>query len=261
MALLKRFVQKLKAQPATEAPKASPTPKPDLSFLVPLNKLLEGRQLLSVSRARESTASEGTVDAGALYQSLLLTVDAERGLIWLDHLFPAAAGLKAGETLVLSHTRGTEITRFSGPILSPDEAGTAGALALPLPRQVYQGPRRRWPRLAVFGWHPISAQLAVPGLPLLNAEVLDLSAQGLRLSLSGDRRPFLKHRDILPLCEFKVHPGSRLRCRVEVCAFRLSQKPWRQTQVSLRFVDLADNKHRLLADFVLERSARARQVA
>jgi len=248
MTLLKRFVRKLKAQPTEPSPKETSSPKLEPGLVAPLNELLERRQLLRVSR----TLDDGSDDAVG-YQSLILALDMERGLIWLDHLFPAAHGLKAGETLVLSHSRGTEITRFSGQVVSPDAAGTAGALALALPRQVYQGPRRRWPRLAVFGWHPISAQLAVPGLSPLNGEVLDLSVQGLRLSLSGDRRPFLKHRDILPLCEFKVHPGLRLRCRVQVCGHSLNSKPWRQTQVSLRFVDLTPDKHRLLADFVEER--------
>ena len=248
MVLLKRFVRKLKAQPTESTPKETTAPKFDPELVAPLKELLERRQLLRVSRTMG-----GGIEEAISYQSLLLALDVERGLIWLDHLFPAAPNLKAGETLVLSHSRGTEITRFSGQVVGPDAAGTAGALALSLPRQVYQGPRRRWPRLAVFGWHPISAQLAVPGLSLLNGEVLDLSAQGLRLSLSGDRRAFLKHRDILPLCEFKVHAGLRLRCRVQVCGHGLNAKPWRQTQVSLRFVDLTPDKRRLLADFVEER--------
>jgi len=256
MALFKRFVRKLKAQPTEPRPKGTTAPQLDPGLVAPLNELLERRQLLRVSRRMDGGIEE---DIG--YQSLLLALDTERGIIWLDHLFPAASDLKAGETLILSHTRGTRITRFSGQVLAPDGDRTAGALALSLPRQVYQGPRRYWPRLAVFGWYPISAQLAVPGLSLLNGEVLDLSARGLRLSLSGDRRPFLKHRDILPLCEFKVRPGLRLRCRVQVCGHSLSTRPWRQTQVSLRFVDLSPDKRRLLADFVEEQMAQPRQVA
>lgn len=256
MALLKRLVRKFKAQPTETHPKEASPPKLDPGLVAPLNALIERRQLLGVSRA-----SECITEDEAVYQSLLLALDPQRGLLWLDHLFPTTPDLKTGETLVMTHTCGTEVTRFSGQVLSPDEAGTTGALALSLPRQVYQGPRRRWPRLAVFGWHPISAQLAVPGLPLLSGEVLDLSAQGLRLSLSGDRRAFLKNRDILPLCEFRVHPGLRLRCRVQVCGHGLSPKPWRQTQVSLRFVDLAPDKHRLLADFVEEQMTLPRKVA
>jgi len=90
---------------------------------------------------------------------------------------------------------------------------------------------------------------------------MDLSAQGLRLSLSGNRRAFLKPRDLLPLCEFRIHSGLRIRCRARVCAYRLSQKPWRQTQLSLQLVDLDPNKHKLLARFIQQQLARARQAA
>lgn len=250
MALLRALLQKFSANDSVEAPVAAPqsrAPEPDC--VKHLRPLVERRQLLAIRhRGRE-------------YQSLILALDTERQLLWLDELFPRAIELEPGEELTLSHHINGQVFEFTAPVVGWSTPQRTGGLALPLPEQFYFGPRRRWPRLDVFGWYPISARLGVPGLSPLCGEVLNVSAGGLRLGLTGDWRPFLHHRDILPLCEFTVAPGLRVRCRVQVCAFNLSHRPWRQTRVSLAFVDLAPEVQSELAAFVGEKQALAVEAA
>lgn len=236
MALFTQLLHRLAPAEKPATPPAAPRPEPE--SVRRLRPLLEHRHLLKVE-----------LD-GQEHQSLLLAIDVERGLIWLDELFPRALTLQPGSELTVSHHRGGQLVQFSGPVVGwgPD-MGLSG-LALPLPQDVYTGPRRRWPRLAVYGWQPISARLAVPGLSPLSCEVLNLSAGGVRLAVTGDWRPFLRRRDLLPLCQFTVAPGLQVRCRVRVCDFGLSHRPWRQTRISLAFVDLAPDRQRQLASFV-----------
>ncbi|WP_024460457.1 flagellar brake protein [Marinimicrobium sp. LS-A18] len=245
MALLRALLQKLSANEPTERPAPTPqAPAPEAECVKHLRPLAERRQLLAVRHQ------------GSEYQSLILALDTQRQLLWLDELFPRALNLEPGDELTVSYHENGRLFEFSAPVVGWSTPQRSGGLALPLPEQFYLGPRRRWPRLDVFGWYPISARLGVPGLSPLCGEILNLSAGGIRLGLTGDWRPFLHHRDILPLCEFTVAPGLKVRCRVRVCAFNLSQRPWRQTRVSLSFVDLPSETQNALAAFVINQQSR-----
>jgi len=115
MTLLKRFIQKLKAQPtAPAAASQKPVrPRPEPEVIEPLKRLQERRQLL---RVHTNPNEAGNPEAS--YQSMLLALDLERGLIWLDHLFPRVSHLKPGETLTLSHSEGWHITQFTSRLIS-----------------------------------------------------------------------------------------------------------------------------------------------
>lgn len=244
MALLNQLLHKMTPKSAPANPRATlPPPEPESARQ--LRPLLDGKRLLTVQ-----------ID-GREYQSLLLALDCARGLLWLDELFPHARQLLVGSQVTVSHYQNHQLIEFTGPVVGFGRGG----FALPLPESVYCGPRRRWPRLEVFGWHPISAQLAMPGRSPVSAEVHNLSAGGVRMSLSGDWRAVLTCGDILPLCAFTVAPGIRIRCRVRVCAFTLSQKPWRQTRISLAFVDLDSQSRDDLARFVEYTMSADREVA
>lgn len=251
MATLMHFFNKLAPSPA----KAGPTETHPAQFATTyesvhrLRPLLEHKRLLTVELA------------GQEYQSLLLAMDIERGLIWLDELFPRVRALETGDRLHVSYHHNGQAIRFSAPVAGWGSPAGVNGIALPLPQEVYSGPRRRWPRLEVFGWHPISARLAIPGRAPVSGEVLNLSAGGLRLGVTGDWRPFLRRGELLPLCEFTAAPGLRIRCRARVCAFNISQRPWRQTRVSLAFVDLQPELQQSLVRFVEQHLASAPRVA
>ncbi len=250
MALLRALLQKFSANDTAEVPAPASQPRgPEAECVEHLRPLVKRRQLLAIRhRGRE-------------YQGLILALDTERQLLWLDELFPRALDLEPGDELTLSYHNNGHVLEFTVPVVGWSTPQRTEGVALPLPEDFYFGPRRRWTRLDVFGWYPISARLGVPGLSPLCGEVLNVSAGGLRLGLTGDWRPFLHHRDILPLCEFTVAPGLRVRCRVKVCAFNLSHRPWRQTRVSLAFVDLAPETQRELATFINNKQALAAEAA
>lgn len=251
MAILTRFLSKLTAAPSNADPiETQPALSAALSESVRrLRPLLEHKRLLTVELA------------GREYQSMLLAMDTERELIWLDDLFPRAKTLGTDDQLQVSYYHKRHAIRFSGPVLGRGSPAGVNGVALPLPQEVYSGPRRRWSRLEVFGWHPISARLAIPGHALVSGEVLNLSAGGLRLGIPGDWRPFLRRGELSPLCEFTVEPGLRIRCRIRVCAFNISQRPWHQTRVSLAFVDLQPELQQSLAQFVEQNLASFPRVA
>jgi hypothetical protein len=65
---------------------------------LPLWELQKTRQLLEV---KIGSASRG-------YQSMILAVDIERGLLWLDDLFPQQFMLDEGDYITLRHHRNNE---------------------------------------------------------------------------------------------------------------------------------------------------------
>lgn len=235
---LNRFVTTDETRPAPIEP-ALGRPEPESVSL--LRPLALRRQLLTVRVGQQP------------YQSLILALDIERKLLWLDDLFPRTASLMIGETVNVEHPMHHQLLSFSVPVAGWSASGQQGGIALPLPEKISIGPRRRWPRLDVFGWHPISARLTIPGCEPVSGEILNISAGGVRLSLSGDWRARLRHGDILPLCEFKVCDQIRIRCRVRVCAYGLTHRPWRQTRLSLAFEDIHPSVQQALAVYI-ERS-------
>lgn len=250
MALLRALLHKFSANDTLPEPtREASAPVPEPACLKQLQPLVEGRQLLSIRHR------------GRDYQSLILALDPKRRLVWLDEPFPRLLELEPGDPLTVRHHHQGQLLEFTAPLLGWSGPNRTGSLSLPMPTDLYQGPRRRDPRLDVFGWYPISARLAVPGLSPLSGEIHNLSAGGLRLALSGDWRAFLRHGDVLPLCQFAVEPGLFVRCRVRVCAFNLCHRPWRQTRLSLAFVDLPQADRTALARFVARHQQSSQRAA
>lgn len=227
MTLLRTALQKL-APKAPEVTPVSPAPLPDPTRYRELAQLCAQRQLLTVMPSEHRRS----------YQGMILALDIERELLWLDDLFPRCSLLTPGDKLTISHHKAGDILRFEAIIVALGrQVGTSGmALALPAPPR-YR-PRRQWPRLAMDGRAPVRVKLALPGAGPQYGQLLNISAGGLRLALPGNWLTTLRHGDQLPLCELTPTPGLTIRCRARLCAFNTGYRPWRQTYISLAFVGL-----------------------
>ncbi len=211
-----------------------------------LEQLCSQRQLLKVA----VTGYTGS------YQSMILAIDQERSLIWLDDLFPSQRHLSAGDDLEISHHRNGELISFKAPILALGQrfGATGIALALPVEAPRYR-PRRQWPRLELSTRQALSATLAIAGKGPVQARVLNISAGGLRLALAGNWLSHFRHGELLPLCELTLLAGIKIRCRARVCAFNISQNPRRQTEVSLAFKNLDPVVQQNLRHYIAARTA------
>jgi len=206
----------------------------------PLYQLLNQRQILEV-KIEGSTLS---------YQTLVLAIDIQRGLLWLDDLFPKQHLLEVGDRITLRHHRNGEQLTFSSPVLAWGNNYGANGLAILLPEHVSYIPRRQFKRADISDRSSLSLKLRAVGHEAIYASVLDISSGGLRASVPGNLLGQLRHGALLPLCELVLSDELTLRCSARVRSFRLLRLPHRHTQISIEFVDLPFERQQQLQQFI-----------
>lgn len=207
---------------------------------LPLWQLLNQRQLIEVKVEGSSLS----------YQTLILAIDIQRGLLWLDDLFPNQHVLEIGDQISLRHHRNGEQLSFSSPILAWGSNYGANGLAIMLPDHLSYSPRRQFRRADMSDKPSLSLKLRAIGQDITYGSVLDISSGGLRASVPGNMLGQLRHGALLPLCEFTLSDELTIRCSARVRSFRLLRTPHRHTQISIEFVDLPTERAQQLQQFI-----------
>lgn len=226
---------------ATEPETALPTNKIPERYL-PLAELHTQRQLLEVRITGTSR----------VYQSMILAIDVERGLLWLDDIFPQQLLLEAGDEIALRHHRNGEQLVIRAPIVAMGSTYDALGFAIALPEFVYYMPRRSAPRFIVGHQSPLSVKIRTLGQEPSYGTLQDISTGGLRLIVAGNMLPYLRHGALLPMCEVDISDELQIRCRARICAFRIGRSPYRHTQISVEFIDMEEETRAALARFLRE---------
>jgi c-di-GMP-binding flagellar brake protein YcgR len=204
----------------------------DLNACLPLMQLQESRQLLEVKWGSSSR----------VYQTIILAVDIQRGLIWVDELFPHQYTLDIGDSLTLRHHRkGEELILETHVIAMGNQFGTQG-IALSIPEQIQWQPRRRQTRFGLSGASTL-VKIRTLGAEPCYGKLQDISTGGFSVSLSGNLLAQLRHGALLPLCEMTLDDQIHIRCKGRVCAFRIEREPFRSTRICVQFVDLPEKMH------------------
>lgn len=206
----------------------------------PLWQLLTQRQLIEV-KVKGSSVS---------YQTLIMAIDIQRGLLWLDDLFPSQHLLEIGDQITLRHHRHGDQLCCTAPIVAWGSSYGAQGLAIVLPEHLDYQPRRRYKRADLHNIPSLTAKIRPVGQEISYANVLDISVGGLRVSVAGNMLGQLRHGALIPLCELSLSDELHIRCSARVRAFRLLRSPSRQTQVSLEFVDLSLERQHQLEQFI-----------
>lgn len=209
---------------------------------IPFWDLQKSRQLLEI---KIGSASRG-------YQSMVLAVDIERGLLWLDDLFPQQFMLDVGDYITLRHHRNNEQLVVRAPVVALGADYGAAGFAIELPEHAIYTSRRGSLRYAMGHEPPPSVKIRTLGQEPCYGTLQDISAGGLRLMVGGNLLSQLRHGALLPLCEVTVSDDLQIRCRARICAFKIGRNPYRHTQISLEFVDLPEEKRAALAQFLYE---------
>jgi len=207
---------------------------------LPLWQLYKQRQLLEVKLDGASRS----------YQTMILAMDIERGLIWFDDLFPQQLLLETGDPVCVRHHQGSESLSVHGAVIALGADYGATGFALLLPEAASYQPRRTDPRFTLNGDTPTLVKLRTLGAEPCIGTLQDISAGGMKLHVAGNMLAQLRHGTLLPLLEFKLENQLQIRCRAKVCAFRFTRAPYRCTQISLEFVDLDEEKRNQLTKFL-----------
>lgn len=208
----------------------------------PLLELQNQRQLLEVK----------ITGASRIYQSMIIAIDAERGLLWLDDLFPQQLLLDMGDEITLRHHRNGEQLVIRAPIVAMGSTYEASGFAITLPEFVYYMPRRSSPRYIIGHQSPLSVKIRTLGQEPSYGTLQDISTGGLRLIVAGNMLPYLRHGALLPMCEVDISDELQIRCRARICAFRIGRSPYRHTQISVEFIDMEEETRTALARFLRE---------
>src|SRR4051812_46434767 len=194
MAILRSMWQKLSGQISTEPVLAGnnmqvghPRPLASVSSISKpkevgadhyeaLHQLLNQRQIIEVKVEGSSLS----------YQTLVLAIDIQRGLLWLDDLFPKQHVLEIGDRITLRHHRNGEQLCFSSPILAWGSNYGANGLAIMLPEQPAYVPRRQLRRADMSDKPSVNLKLRAIGQDITYGSVLDISGGGLRASIPGN---------------------------------------------------------------------------
>ncbi len=225
---------------ASVSPISKATQTTTTDHYLPLYQLLSQRQIIEVKMEGSSLS----------YQTLVLAIDIERGLLWLDDLFPKQHVLEIGDQITLRHHRNGEQLSFSSPILAWGSNYGANGFAIMLPEELAYVPRRQFRRADMSDTPSLSLKLRAVGQDISYGSVLDISSGGLRASIPGNMLGQLRHGALLPLCELTLSDELTVRCSARVRGFRLLRAPYRHTQISIEFIDLPAERQQQLQQFI-----------
>lgn len=191
-----------------------------------LNLWQQARRVLSV----ESSQWQG--------QSLILAIDANRDLIWLDDIFPAQDSLTEGQTLRISLRQDFESCYFTSTVIAIMHKPQGRMIALHIPTEIHRAPRRTHRRFTLPG-PALNAKIRATGLHAESCQVINISAGGMRVTLNGNLLKYYRPGTPLPFCRFALGPDILITCRATIKASMLDKTVGRKTQVSLVFADIA----------------------
>lgn len=150
----------------------------------------------------------------ARYQSIIIGIDPERGVLEIDELFPAEfVGLPGQPVTVTVRLDGARRLTFNTHIVSRHDDGQLESYWLALPESLDYNQRRGSFRLQLGqGWGVVSEFLA-PDQQRCSARVRDLSSTGIRLELIGGEPPATG--DVLQDLHFEF-AGRNFQCVADV---------------------------------------------
>lgn len=207
---------------------------------LPLWKLQSKRQLIEVK-----------VDgSNRSYQTLILAIDVQRGIIWLDDLFPTQKLLEIGDEITLVHYKNGEKLSFTSPLVAWGRDYGATGLAILLPDQISYQPRRKHSRCDLTHASSIVVKVRPVGHDASYGTLQDLSVGGLRVRVAGNLLGQLSHGALMPVCELTLSDELHICCSARIRAFRLDKASHRCTHISLEFIDMSAEKQKQLQQFI-----------
>lgn len=181
------------------------------------------------------------------YQSMILAIDMERHLLWMDDLFPAQLTLEVGDEVEVIHHKGGNVLRFSGHVLALGSAFGAPGFALALPAEVNYQPRRRHPRYTIANAPALNTLFGLIGVDPIYGDVIDISLGGAKIRSNQLKPSMLSPGQVIPLCEIKLSADLKIRTKARVCSLSKEDKSY---YICLEFLTLSPLQKEALARFL-----------
>lgn len=230
-----------------------PAPMPAPVAVVPAADLAAVREvylnLFDVQRSHAliDVAIEG-IDAR--YQSIIIGIDPERGLLEIDELFPHGfVGLPGQPITVTVRLDGKRRLTFNTHIVSRRDDDSIESYWLALPEALDYNQRRGSFRLQLGqGWGVVS-EFVAPDRERCSARVRDLSSTGIRLEVLGGPRPATG--DVLHDLHFEF-AGRNYKCAADVRNVTNSHDAGDRFLIGAQFRDLSRLEQRSLERMIMQ---------
>lgn len=186
----------------------------------------------------------------ARYQSIIIGVDPERGILEIDELFPPGfVGLPGQPVTVSVRLDGKRRLTFASHIISRHDDGQLESYWLALPESVDYNQRRGSFRLQLGQGWGVNSEFLTPEQERCSARVRDLSSTGIRLEVVGATRPAAG--DVLEDLQFEF-AGRNFHCAADVRNVTNSGNTSDHFLIGAQFKDLSRVEQRSLERMIMQ---------
>jgi c-di-GMP-binding flagellar brake protein YcgR len=152
------------------------------------------------------------------YQSLILQIDIENNELLIDELFPPEnlQAIEAGERVEISSQSRSKPVSFFTRILARNFSDGKGSWLLELPSEVGQNLNRSSFRVYVENEQGLDIEMVAEDGPLSLVHIINISAEGIKLSFAKESLPQLKKQQVYRGCLIRLPNGVDLDCDIEL---------------------------------------------
>ncbi len=216
------------------------------SSAVTLHQLAPYEDLITLMDTRQQIELTATRMLGEIYSTMVLHLDFSQQQLWLDKVpgFPVLAG---GDQIRLRH----HLRGYVLDVVTTVREQTTDAIAVDLPTNAQYRLRRQAPRVSLRPESPIMIKLKSFYYPVWDGTVRNLSCQGARIALPGNKIEQLQRVKHIPWLEIAISRDLVVRCEANIVGYQLATKPYRHTCVSLAFDKMRPDTRAQLNEFVI----------
>jgi c-di-GMP-binding flagellar brake protein YcgR len=152
------------------------------------------------------------------FQSLILELHAEPGYLLIDELYPPEGRqlLLEGDIAEISSRAPDIAVTFSSRLLQRETAEQAPMYRMELPDDIGVDLRRHAFRVYVEREPGLALDLGIDDADPLDARIVNLSADGIKLAITGDATALLEQRPLLEGCVIRLPSGADIDCAIEL---------------------------------------------
>lgn len=202
MSLIKTLLNKIKPEPDKDVSAA-------LDHYTQLERLRKNHDWISVTVTQTNSS----------YQSLILAIDIDNHELLIDELYPPQGleDLQAGDSMHVQSQTERNPVNFYTRVLAREFKDGAPLFRLELPEEIGRNHSRGAYRVYVANEDHLSIDLNNDAIPYQSAiRVINLSADGIKLSFPNDFTELLKEHHLFEHCLLRLPTGADIECCIEL---------------------------------------------
>ena len=179
------------------------------------------------------------------YQSLILELHPDAGYLLIDELFPADGRqlLLEGDVAEISARGSSGAVNFFSRLLLKESSGSAGSYRIELPEEIGGSYRRHAFRVYVERESDLLLDLRDGDGNPLPAHIVNLSADGIKISIDGDVVKLLEHHRHIDNALIRLPDETDIDCAIDLRNIYLMRTPEKHTLAGAK-LDIAQAAQR-----------------